>query len=571
MSMKKSKLILPLALMLVVLTAILVACGKTTYSGSYSVKYVVDGSVEKSATIENKSDINGYFTPEKEGFNFEGWYLDKNFTTPLTNDTDLKENVALYAKLSKKSYTVKFIADGQVIETVSVLYCESATAPNPPEIQSKVFSKWDTDFSSVKSDLVVNAIYTENASYTASFMMNGEVFFTYSFKGGEKTQSVADKAFDVLEIPKGFEFVSWATLFDKAIPETLPERDVEYKAVLQIADINPTLDAPYSNQIDFSPNNLIFTANHQKFDGIEYKYQWYLDGIAMGNESEVSFKTPDVGDHKLKVTVTASSQWTNSVSKNVTYDFVVNTATLTSINATDCTFEYDGKAHNIAVETMVGDKVEYRVDGGNWSSSLNIVNAGEYPVYVRLTRKNYHPHETATPIMLTITKKVVSGTIVTKTISYGDSLPTSYKVNYSGFVGTDNASVFSGDIIFTASAKNSLTLGTYSVSGDTSGHIADNYTLSLSDGTLEITKRVLKVVADSKSINFGDPLPTLTISYEGFAPGEGVDDLDKAPVAVCGYAQGGTAGKYEITVSGGESEHYHFVYEKGTLTVAKGN
>ena len=81
----------------------------------------------------------------------------------------------------------------------------------------------------------------------------------------------------------------------------------------------------------------------------------------------------------------------------------------------------------------------------------------------------------------------------------------------------------------------------------------------------------MKVVADSKSINFGDPLPTLTITYEGFAPGEGVDNLDKAPVAVCGYAQGGTAGKYEIAVSGGESEHYHFVYEKGTLTVAKGN
>ena len=227
-SMKKPKFLVPLILMIVVLTATLVACGETTYSGSYSVKYVVDGAVEKSATIENKSEINGYFTPEKEGFNFEGWYLDKNFTEPLTNNSDLKENVALYAKLSKKSYSVKFVAEGQVVETLSVLYGESATAPNPPEVQSKIFSKWDTDFSCVKSDLVVTAIYTENSKYTASFIMNGEVVYTHSFNGGEKTKPATDEALKSIIIPDGFDFMAMNALtiearqkLTKIRPETI--------------------------------------------------------------------------------------------------------------------------------------------------------------------------------------------------------------------------------------------------------------------------------------------------------------------------------------------------------------
>lgn len=572
--MKKSKKILPLILLLLVTVLTLVACGETkenpTNSGPYSVKYVVDGIIEKTATIENKADINGHFTPEKEGYIFDGWYLDKSFTKPLSAEENPSTNLALYAKLTKKTFTVKFFAENKEIQSVSVPYGDSATAPTPPEVPSKVFEKWDTDFSCVKSDLTVIAIYSETEKYTAKFLLNGTEIYSVTISGGEKTQKVAESALKALDIPDGFEFLGWATLLDKAMPDEFPERNVEYKAVLGIKGISPSFASTFAgNQIEYTTDKLTFTASHQAFEGIEYKYQWYLNGNSVGNEKSIAIDCPDVGNHLVKVIVTASSDLAKSISENVSYNFIVTPATLSQIDVENASFVYDGKPHNIKVQTQTGDVVEYRLNDGEWASSLNIVNAGEYEIYVRLTRKNYEVYETSTPMVLSIDKKVVTGTIVTKTISYGDDLPTTYKVNYSGFIGTDNQSVFSGDIIFTANTLNSLTIGTYKVTGDTSGHVADNYTLTLQNGTLEITKRVLVVTAVSQTIVVGDPLPTLTIKYDGFAPGEGVDDLDTIPVVVCGYTQGGTAGKYAITVGGGESEHYHFVYKEGTLTVSR--
>lgn len=573
MIMKKTKLLFPLILMLVVTMMALVACGETTAptpSGPYSVKFVVDGVVEKTATIESKADINGYFTPEKEGYNFEGWYLDKGFEKPLASEENPQTNLALYAKMSKKSFVVKFMANGQVVESVTVLYGEVATAPTPPEAPSMVFEKWDTDFSEVKSDLVVNAIYTEQVKFSATFLLNGKEIYKQSFNAGDKTEKLAKSALDALDIPDGFEFLSWATLLDKPIPDTFPERSVEYKAVLGISDVDGEISTTFSGDgVEYTPDELTFTANHTAFDGIEYRYQWFIDGNPIGNQKEITIDTPDVGNHKIKTIITASSEWADSVSKSVSFDFAVDPATITTPSIVNNWFEYDGKPHDIEIDILPGDKLEYRLADGQWTSSLNLVNAGDYEIYFRLTRKNYHIYESSTPLVLSIAKKVVGGTIVTKTISYGDDLPTTYKVNYMGFVGTDDASVFSGDIIFTASVKDSLSIGNHTVSGDTTNHTADNYTLDLADGCLEITKRVLVVTADSKNIVVGDALPTLTISYTGFAPGENVDSLDKAPTIYCAYVQGGIAGKYAITVSDAESEHYHFVYKEGTLTVSR--
>ena len=338
------------------------------------------------------------------------------------------------------------------------------------------------------------------------------------------------------------------------MPAEFPDRDVTYKAVLKIADMDVAVKASFENNaVDYSKNNLTFTADHTEYEGIKYGYIWYLDGVNIGDTKVVETSTPSVGDHKIKVIITASSDYAESISEVQNYNFVVNTANLSSMVVKEATFEYDGNPHCVSVETLSGDIVEYRTENGQWSSTLNIVNAGEYDVYVRITRENYHPYETPTPVKLTITKRTVKGTITPETISYGDYLP----------------SVFSGNIVFSVNTQNSLNIGTYTVKGNTNGYTADNYILDLEDGVLTITKRVLIVSADSKTITLGDPLPTLTITYTGFALGEDVSNLDKVPSATCGYTPSGVAGKYAITVSGGESDHYHFVYREGTLTVNK--
>lgn len=566
--MKNKNTITLLILILVAIITTFVACDEV-YSGPFSVMYVVDGAVEKSAKIDTIDGINDYYTPQKEGYVFDGWYLDKGFKNQLSTDSRLSANVALYAKFSKQSFTVEFVVDGQVIDTQSVLYGESAVPPTPPTKSNQEFERWDTDFSNVTTNLSVNGIYSDLAEFTAKFLLNGQTIYTHTFSGGEKTSTPASSAEKKLNIPEGFEFVGWATMLDKELPEFFPERNVDYKAVLAIKDMNAQIHSALGAEIEYFAGDLTFSANHTEYSGIDYKYTWYLDGVIVDGGKSVSFKTPDCGSHKLTMTITATSQLAETLSQTIFTNFVITTATVQSISATDATFEYDGKPHNISVETIAGDKVEYSTDKNVWQSSLGFVNAGEYDVYVRLTRKNHHVYVTEQPLKLTITKHVVKGTIAPATISYGDDLPTTYKVNYSGFIGDDNQSVFSGKILFTTTAKDSLVIGTYSVSGDTSGFESDNYTLSLDNGVLNITKRVLIVTADSKTISVGDQLPALTITYTGFAPGENVNNLDTVPTISCAYTQGGMAGKYSIIVSGGESSNYHFVYKEGTLTVSR--
>ncbi len=59
-------------------------------------------------------------------------------------------------------YTVKFVANGNVISEQTVIAGNAATAPSAPTIEGKTFSKWDADFSKVNSDLTVNAVYVDN-------------------------------------------------------------------------------------------------------------------------------------------------------------------------------------------------------------------------------------------------------------------------------------------------------------------------------------------------------------------------------------------------------------------------
>ena len=82
-----------------------------------------------------------------------------------------------------------------------------------------------------------------------------------------------------------------------------------------------------------------------------------------------------------------------------------------------------------------------------------------------------------------------------------------------------------------------------------------------------VSKATLTVIAENKSCCEGDMLPELTIQYKGFAMGEDQTSLDVVPQIACEALDASSAGEYDITVSGGVSEHYDFVYQSGTLTV----
>lgn len=106
--MKKTLLILPLFIFMV--AAILVGC-----SQSYTIRFNTNcEAVVPEIKVSDNKDIVLPQDPVRDGYNFEGWYLDEQLTTPLTlsyvkdNKDNLKSKIIyVYAKWSPKEVSVK--------------------------------------------------------------------------------------------------------------------------------------------------------------------------------------------------------------------------------------------------------------------------------------------------------------------------------------------------------------------------------------------------------------------------------------------------------------------------------
>ena len=98
---------------------------------------------------------------EREGYTYNGWDTDfSNVTMDL--------NVC--ASYSPIMFTVTFQdKDGNPLSTQQVQYGTAAVAPEAPEVEGYEFKGWDTDFSNVKSDLLIHPIYQEKVSDVVSY------------------------------------------------------------------------------------------------------------------------------------------------------------------------------------------------------------------------------------------------------------------------------------------------------------------------------------------------------------------------------------------------------------------
>ncbi len=114
-------------------------------------------------------------------------------------------------------YTVTFVdAAGNVIDVQEVYKGRSAKAPKAPEVQDKVFSGWDTDFTDVQGDLTVRPVYGDMATFTVTFKdEQGNVLSTQNvISGRSATAPTAPKREDTV-------FERWDKEFDKITEDTV--------------------------------------------------------------------------------------------------------------------------------------------------------------------------------------------------------------------------------------------------------------------------------------------------------------------------------------------------------------
>lgn len=179
-----------------------------------------DGSIYKENVV-----FSDLFTLslQKEGYTGR-LYRDADFLKPLTKDSKVKNGDTVYVKWTINKYTVTFMDGETVLKAfTNVTHGDTVTAPEVPKKDGKTFKKWDKDFSTVTSDLTINAVYDVDT-------------FTVTFKDGEKvleTQTVEYEAAATapdtarLSPPEGMHFAKWDKDFSKVT------EDIEVSAVYE--------------------------------------------------------------------------------------------------------------------------------------------------------------------------------------------------------------------------------------------------------------------------------------------------------------------------------------------------
>ncbi|MDE7384293.1 MAG: InlB B-repeat-containing protein, partial [Anaeroplasmataceae bacterium] len=145
----------------------------------YTVTYQINGHGIAPAKISVKQLPNPLPKPTADGYEFGGWYLDKDFKTSATAGAEITADTTLYAKWTKLKiyYTVTFyIKEEGVFHTVSVLETGKITRPEDPKKEGYKFfgwyedetytTQWDFEQDAVVRHITLYGMFTNEPSST---------------------------------------------------------------------------------------------------------------------------------------------------------------------------------------------------------------------------------------------------------------------------------------------------------------------------------------------------------------------------------------------------------------------
>ena len=197
-----------------------------TISGTFTVnKYLVTfkigDEVIASDSLEYGASIVAPEASEKEGHTFNGW--------GEVAETVPAHDLTYRGDYSVNSYLLTYVVDGETVQSDSIAYGTAITLPEEPTKEGHTFSGWsEVPETMPAEDVIVSGTFTVNR-YTVTYVIDGEVFATYTIGYGENITMP-----DVPE-REGYDF-AWVD----EIPETMPAKDIVINGVYTSTDI-PTV------------------------------------------------------------------------------------------------------------------------------------------------------------------------------------------------------------------------------------------------------------------------------------------------------------------------------------------
>ncbi len=245
--MKKSKLFIVVAI-IILLAFSMIACDPDGTGYTISFDTTGGSNIEDIVIDKDTENFDMPQDPEKEGYLFEGWYLDSDFETEATPENILASldedstSITLYANWTEAEptgYTISFDVDGG--SEVADIEIDSETddfeMPSDPEKDFWVFDGWymSTDFDTEatqsnilsaldeeNTEVTVYAKWMEIPSSQSESMLQDAFEFMYEETSGKnmpaEPTSEDQTELDALEddiIDFGFDLSAEDNVFDK--------------------------------------------------------------------------------------------------------------------------------------------------------------------------------------------------------------------------------------------------------------------------------------------------------------------------------------------------------------------
>ncbi|KIC01760.1 hypothetical protein OA88_11795, partial [Flavobacterium sp. JRM] len=249
-------------------------------------------------------------------------------------------------------------------------------------------------------------------------------------------------------------------------------------------------------------------------------------------------------------------------------------------------FDITGIAMLEGIVVTPSSEFEVSTDGITFANTLTLGatgNIAQSKIYVRLKATTAAGSYSSGNIALTSNgTTTVNIPIATSTVdkaeltikaenkekAYGSDNPV-LTVSYDGFVNGETVAILIKlPTITTTAVKGSVAGTTYPITA--TGAEALNYKFKYEpiNGSLTITPVALTITTNDNSKVYGSQNPVLTVSYDGFVPGETEANLTAKPTIATTAVTGSPVGKYEITATGAASSNYKITYvNKGSLTI----
>ncbi len=195
-------------------------------AGVYKMKLELDGGScsQSTVTVSDGEPYGALPVPEKEGYDFKGWFTSASGGTQVTETTivNLDTTSTLYARWSIKIYNINYDSNGgsNAPEAQTKKYGDSIVlSSKTPQRTGYKFSHWnDAPDGSGKNTYKTSAIYKDNANITLYAQWEAEQYrLSFNYNGGSNTSLGRNVTYDAPygELPTsskdGYDFAGWFT------------------------------------------------------------------------------------------------------------------------------------------------------------------------------------------------------------------------------------------------------------------------------------------------------------------------------------------------------------------------